>query len=163
MKNSFFRIPMLDLLIPPYPPCMHSSMLVYVASSFLIHDYLMCVREAPMELLFPILSWNSTITIEEKKSARLFSKKILTNKSTSLYFPCSLSTGLYTVPMHYSWRDGRVVDCSSLENCRAARYPEFESLSLRHLKPKKKPQIWGFFFGFKLVTEISRTMNLITW
>ena len=30
-----------------------------------------------------------------------------------------------------SWRDGRVVDYSSLENCRTERYRGFESLSLR--------------------------------
>ena len=32
-------------------------------------------------------------------------------------------------------RDGRVVDYSSLENCRAARHRGFESLSLRSQKP----------------------------
>ena len=30
------------------------------------------------------------------------------------------------------WRDGRVVDYSSLENCRAERHRGFESLSLRN-------------------------------
>lgn len=29
------------------------------------------------------------------------------------------------------WRDGRVIDCSGLENRRTARYRGFESLSLR--------------------------------
>ncbi len=35
------------------------------------------------------------------------------------------------------WRDGRVVDYSSLENYRTERYRGFESLSLRNLKRKK--------------------------
>ena len=34
-------------------------------------------------------------------------------------------------PNNASWRDGRVVDYSSLENCRAERHRGFESLSLR--------------------------------
>ncbi len=33
-----------------------------------------------------------------------------------------------------SWRDGRVVECTGLENRQSARAPGFESLSLRHLK-----------------------------
>ena len=32
------------------------------------------------------------------------------------------------------WRGGRVVDCGGLENRCTARYPGFESLSLRFLK-----------------------------
>ena len=31
-----------------------------------------------------------------------------------------------------SWKDGRVVDCGGLENRCTARYPGFESLSLRN-------------------------------
>ena len=34
-------------------------------------------------------------------------------------------------PQLLAWRDGRVVDYSSLENCRAERHRGFESLSLR--------------------------------
>ena len=33
----------------------------------------------------------------------------------------------------YHWRDGRVIDCSGLENRRTARYRGFESLSLRKI------------------------------
>jgi hypothetical protein len=33
----------------------------------------------------------------------------------------------------YHWRDGRVIDCSGLENRRTARYRGFESLSLRKM------------------------------
>ena len=35
-----------------------------------------------------------------------------------------------------TWRDGRVVDYSSLENCRTERCRGFESLSLRSKKMK---------------------------
>ena len=62
-----------------------------------------------------------------------FSKKYFDKKA---HFPILL------VP--HIRRDGRVVDCSSLENCRAARYPEFESLSLRHLI-HNNPTTVGFF------------------
>ena len=44
------------------------------------------------------------------------------------------------------WRDGRVVDYSSLENYRTERYRGFESLSLRNLKRKKF--VLNFFFCF---------------
>ena len=38
----------------------------------------------------------------------------------------------------YHWRDGRVIDCSGLENRRTARYRGFESLSLRKKDKSKK-------------------------
>ncbi len=41
------------------------------------------------------------------------------------------------------WRDGRVIDCSGLENRRTARYRGFESLSLRK---NKKRDLLGLFF-----------------
>ena len=43
------------------------------------------------------------------------------------------------------WRDGRVVDYSSLENYRTERYRGFESLSLR----KEFSNSWILFFAFK--------------
>ena len=42
------------------------------------------------------------------------------------------------------WRDGRVVDYSSLENYRAERHRGFESLSLRFLM-KREPYGFPFF------------------
>ena len=42
------------------------------------------------------------------------------------------------------WRDGRVVDYSSLENYRTERYRGFESLSLRFLM-KREPYGFPFF------------------
>ena len=41
-------------------------------------------------------------------------------------------------PQLLAWRDGRVVDYSSLENCRAERHRGFESLSLRSEKFSKE-------------------------
>ena len=45
------------------------------------------------------------------------------------------------------WRDGRVVDYSSLENCRTERCRGFESLSLRSqtLKPAENQRVLFFF------------------
>ena len=42
-----------------------------------------------------------------------------------------LCTALVKKTTH--WRDGRVIDCSGLENRRTARYRGFESLSLRKI------------------------------
>ena len=45
----------------------------------------------------------------------------------------------------YHWRDGRVIDCSGLENRRTARYRGFESLSLR------KTPTYSMFGVFSLI------------
>ncbi len=68
----------------------------------------------------------------------------------SIYFPCSRN--------HTSWRDDRVVECSSLENCRAARYPGFESLSLRH-KSQKKSLKRGIFYGILMNWDRDENLN----
>lgn len=47
-----------------------------------------------------------------------------------------------------SWRDGRVVECTGLENRQSARAPGFESLSLRHLKTTTSPE--GSFLFFEI-------------
>ena len=49
------------------------------------------------------------------------------------------------------WRGGRVVDCGGLENRCTARYPGFESLSLRYLVrlvPVKLIFYGDFFIGY---------------
>ena len=60
----------------------------------------------------------------------------LTKANSSLF---ALRFSLFFVPLHplsrtfEHWRDGRVVDYSSLENYRTERYRGFESLSLRNI------------------------------
>ena len=68
----------------------------------------------------------------------------------------ALRFSLFFVPLHplsrtfEHWRDGRVVDYSSLENYRAERHRGFESLSLRSkiLKPADFQRVL-FFFPFR--------------
>ena len=61
--------------------------------------------------------------------------KHLTKRSKNFSFYSSLSSFLRTFAPAFEriehWRDGRVVDYSSLENCRTERCRGFESLSLR--------------------------------
>ena len=45
-----------------------------------------------------------------------------------------------------NWRDGRVVDYSSLENYRTERYRGFESLSLRNLKKEVRFELLFLFY-----------------
>ena len=61
-------------------------------------------------------------------------------------------------PQKESWRGGRVVDCGGLENRCTARYPGFESLSLRRTYWTKKDSkrtktyksaICRFFIAYK--------------
>ena len=64
----------------------------------------------------------------------------------------------------YHWRDGRVIDCSGLENRRTARYRGFESLSLRNenIKIQQKPvksMIYGLFC-FWIYPKYSNNINL---
>ena len=54
-------------------------------------------------------------------------------------------------------RDGRVVDYSSLENCRAARHRGFESLSLRSQKPADFSGL--FYFNLTLKSQKSRNFS----
>ena len=56
-------------------------------------------------------------------------KKVKTNKTKNLHNSNKLST---FAPVLETRRDGRVVDCGGLENRCTARYPGFESLSLRN-------------------------------
>lgn len=69
----------------------------------------------------------------------------------------------------FSWRDGRVVDCTCLENRRTAMYPGFESLSLRFTNraiPRSKQTsptnsiICGTFF-YPLVSALQYTFSPI--
>ena len=66
------------------------------------------------------------------------------------------------------WRDGRVVDCGGLENRCTARYPGFESLSLREENVSSvKSRLYGtFFIGqhrcfplYLVFSESDRTMS----
>ena len=49
----------------------------------------------------------------------------------NLFIPKKLRTFAHAFETEEHWRDGRVVDYSSLENYRAERHRGFESLSLR--------------------------------
>ncbi len=54
------------------------------------------------------------------------------------------------------WRGGRVVDCGGLENRCTARYPGFESLSLRWLikvSPVNNMFTGLFFIGYSQLTS----------
>ena len=65
----------------------------------------------------------------------IFSKKIFKTRKIKKNFDKSkifyILRALFSTT---SWRDGRVVECTGLENRQSARAPGFESLSLRHLK-----------------------------
>ena len=65
----------------------------------------------------------------EQKCAKsqIFYKKLAKN----LFIPKKLRTFAPAFETEEHWRDGRVVDYSSLENYRAERHRGFESLSLR--------------------------------
>ena len=63
------------------------------------------------------------------------------------------------------WRGGRVVDCGGLENRCTARYPGFESLSLRRTPKTKRGQsmtnpvksrFYGIFYFSSRTSEIHR-------
>ena len=62
------------------------------------------------------------------------------NLFNSIYL-CTFAPAFETIE---HWRDGRVVDYSSLENYRAERHRGFESLSLRK---KRKPNRFPFLFS----------------
>ena len=47
-----------------------------------------------------------------------------------------------------TWRDGRVVECTGLENRQSARAPGFESLSLRHYIYNYFSEMRSFLFTF---------------
>ena len=70
----------------------------------------------------------------EQKCAKsqIFYKKLAKN----LFIQKNLLTFAPAFETEEHWRDGRVVDYSSLENYRAERHRGFESLSLRSLKKK---------------------------
>ena len=54
------------------------------------------------------------------------------------------------------WRGGRVVDCGGLENRCTARYPGFESLSLRNKGCKSSNyEIYTLFYTQKLKRVVS--------
>ena len=54
------------------------------------------------------------------------------------------------------WRGGRVVDCGGLENRCTARYPGFESLSLRELIPVKSALYGNFCFDKFSISPFKR-------
>ena len=61
-------------------------------------------------------------------------------------------------PNNASWRDGRVVDYSSLENCRAERHRGFESLSLRF---EELVDIFSGFFFISGIIIFNQSPNLL--
>ena len=71
---------------------------------------------------------------------RFFYKKLTKN----LFVSKKLLTFAPAFETEEHWRDGRVVDYSSLENYRTERYRGVESLSLRHLM-KREPYGFPFF------------------
>ena len=73
------------------------------------------MSEAKKKNYFWILSKKTIGTFASSKKSSTFASH-LRNKRTSKEV----------------WRDGRVVECTGLENRRTARYRGFESLSLRH-------------------------------
>ena len=86
----------------------------------------------------------------EQKCAKsqIFYKKLAKN----LFIQKNLLTFAPAFETEEHWRDGRVVDYSSLENYRAERHRGFESLSLRN-KPYKSR-------GYKLSTRKSTRFGL---
>ena len=57
---------------------------------------------------------------------------------------------------NHCWRGGRVVDCGGLENRCTARYPGFESLSLRNKGCKSSNyEIYTLFYTQKSTTGCS--------
>ena len=73
-----------------------------------------------------------------KKVAKIFGSFIFSP------YLCTRNQETTVSPMQ--WRDGRVVDYSSLENYRTERYRGFESLSLRNLKKKEvRFELLSFF------------------
>ena len=67
----------------------------------------------------------------------VFRKNVLFQKKMSKSFAYSKKNNTFASLLRdkalrkKSWRGGRVVDCGGLENRCTARYPGFESLSLR--------------------------------
>ena len=68
---------------------------------------------------------------------QLFCKIIPEKFGSFIFSPYLCTRNQETTVSPMQWRDGRVVDYSSLENYRTERYRGFESLSLRNLKRKK--------------------------
>ena len=77
----------------------------------------------------------------EQKCAKsqIFYKKLAKN----LFIQKNLLTFAPAFETEEHWRDGRVVDYSSLENYRAERHRGFESLSLRN---ERQAFAWRFLF-----------------
>ena len=64
----------------------------------------------------------------DKKSVIIFAENVCIFKK-DLYLCTAFERKRF--PIGKPWRGGRVVDCGGLENRCTARYPGFESLSLR--------------------------------
>ena len=81
----------------------------------------------------------------EQKCAKsqIFYKKLAKN----LFIQKNLFTFAPAFETEEHWRDGRVVDYSSLENYRAERHRGFESLSLRSQTLKPADFQWVFHFS----------------
>ena len=73
-------------------------------------------------------------------------KKVPKIFGSFIFSPYLCTRNQETTVSPMQWRDGRVVDYSSLENYRTERYRGFESLSLRNLK--KKEVRLNFFFCY---------------
>ena len=77
-----------------------------------------------------------------KKVAKIFGSFIFSP------YLCTRNQETTVSPMQ--WRDGRVVDYSSLENYRTERYRGFESLSLRNLKKEVRFELLFLFYILNL-------------
>jgi hypothetical protein len=78
--------------------------------------------------------------------------KFLWKKFAGLKLLCTFALALeHKARCPIKWRGGRVVDYSSLENCRTARYRGFESLSLRIFLVQ--PADFSGFFYFKIIVQ----------
>ena len=82
-------------------------------------------------------------------------KKVPKIFGSFIFSPYLCTRNQETTVSPMQWRDGRVVDYSSLENYRTERYRGFESLSLRNLKRKK------FVLNFFLFLFSSMFLSLI--
>ena len=81
-----------------------------------------------------------------------------------IYLWCKNTLMIYYI----IWRDGRVVDCGSLENCWAAMLRGFESLSLRWIYKFQKNLLYLLrfcyvFVCFKDSHRNNKKLKLIIW